>query len=467
MSKIFVGGDVSKGYADFCFLNESGTELSQSARYDDTAAGHGKLSSALKHLSKEQPVSVLVGVESTGGYEENWLGGLLKLAESGLDVTAYRFNPMVLKKYFDTKLHRSVNDAQAARDIARFLSQAKARDLGRPIKAGLRSEKRFYRSIVKQVKRLAEMKTDLLLAVSTNHPDLVRYLTSKTPSWILRLLTKWPTARKLANAKPETLAQIKGLTLERATGLVEKAKSSVGCSTAKSDELTLQMLAGEVRDLQVKIKRWKAQLEEIMVEDPTVLILQTIPGVALWSAIAIRLEIGDFADFPRAAQLVAYTGLDPTPKSSGDGHSSGSISKRGSSNLRAVLFMCAFVACTGKTAEDSSANRVFRSFYQRMRARGKSHKFAITACMGKILRIAHSCVSRSEAYDAGQHELQSSRPSGPRPDPNPGLPPANLESPDLAAPVSKKERKKRATSVPQENKGSRVGGPGAALNHPS
>jgi transposase len=384
MSKIFVGGDISKGYADFCFLNESGSELQQSARYDDTAAGHGKLVSALRQLGKERSVSVLVGVESTGGYEENWLGGLLKLAESGLDVTAYRFNPAVIKRYCDLKLHRSVNDAQAARDIARFLSQAKNRELGRPMKAGLRSEKRYYRSIVKQIKRLAEIKVDLLLAVSTNHPELVRYLSTQTPGWILRLLAKWPTARRLANAKPETVAQIKGITMERAIELVSQANSSVGCSMAKSDELTLQMLAGEVRELKVKIKRWKTQLEEIMAGDPAVLILQSIPGIALWSAIAIRLEIGDFADFPRAAGLVAYSGLDPTPKSSGDGHSTGVISKRGSSNLRAVLFMCAFVACTGKiqdpskktagedsgNEEEALKNRVFRSFYQRLRARG-------------------------------------------------------------------------------------------------
>lgn len=32
MSKIFVGGDISKGYTDFCFLNESGSELPQSAK---------------------------------------------------------------------------------------------------------------------------------------------------------------------------------------------------------------------------------------------------------------------------------------------------------------------------------------------------------------------------------------------------------------------------------------------------
>lgn len=481
VSKIFVGGDVSKGYADFCFLNESGSELPQSARYDDTASGHGKLVSALKHLGKDRSVALLVGVEASGGYEENWLGGLLKLAESGLDVTAYRFNPLVIKRYCDTKLHRPVNDAQAARNIACFLSQAGKRELGSPVKTGVRSEKRLYRSIVKQVQRLAELKVDLLLAVSTNHPELVQYLTTKTPDWLLRLLTKWPTARKLASAKPETLAQIKGITLERAIGLVNEAKSSVGCSMAKSDELTLQMLAGEVRDLQVKIKRWKAQLEEIMAEDPAVIILQSIPGVALWSAIAIRLEIGDFADFSRAAKLVAYSGLDPTPKSSGDGHSPGSISKCGSSNLRAVLFMCAFVACTNKiedpskkTDEDTSekgeealVNRVFRSFYQRLRARGKSHKFALTACMGKMLRIAHSCVRNGELYSADRHESQMGKTKTVAPDPNPGLPPASMEAPDLAAPVSKKEKKKRATAVPQENKGSRKGGPGIALAHPS
>lgn len=62
------------------------------------------------------------------------------------------------------------------------------------------------------------------------------------------------------------------------------------------------------------------------------------------TAAIILSEIGDITRFKSAKALVAYTGIDPTVKQSGDGEflaNNNKMSKRGSLYLRRALFLCA------------------------------------------------------------------------------------------------------------------------------
>ncbi|WP_438363404.1 hypothetical protein [Testudinibacter aquarius] len=46
---------------------------------------------------------------------------------------------------------------------------------------------------------------------------------------------------------------------------------------------------------------------------------------------------------------------------------------------------------------------VFKAFYQRLVARGKAKKIALTACMRKLLTIINALVKRNEKWDATRH----------------------------------------------------------------
>jgi len=69
MTTIYIGGDVSKGYADYYICNQNEAKLA-SERFDDNSAGHARLESLIGQFEAE---SIVVGVESTGGLENNWL----------------------------------------------------------------------------------------------------------------------------------------------------------------------------------------------------------------------------------------------------------------------------------------------------------------------------------------------------------------------------------------------------------
>lgn len=65
--------------------------------------------------------------------------------------------------------------------------------------------------------------------------------------------------------------------------------------------------------------------------------LRCLRGIGTLSAVGLCCEIGDFARFARAGQLMSYVGLVPAESSSGEQRRLGSITKSGSRHARRLL----------------------------------------------------------------------------------------------------------------------------------
>lgn len=74
---------------------------------------------------------------------------------------------------------------------------------------------------------------------------------------------------------------------------------------------------------------------------PTVARLRCFRGIDTLSALALHLEVHDWARFARAPQLAAWLGLTPTLHQSGESASQGSITKTGSGYARRLLIEAA------------------------------------------------------------------------------------------------------------------------------
>lgn len=122
MVELFIGCDVSKGYGDFVILDRNKKVLERGFRLYDTPKDHEKLRDLLETLVKgsKEPMVVYVGVESTGGYENNWLQLLAHLGKR-LPVKSACINPCGVKKYMDAELKRNKTDAISAQGIAEYL----------------------------------------------------------------------------------------------------------------------------------------------------------------------------------------------------------------------------------------------------------------------------------------------------------------------------------------------------------
>ena len=77
MQRYYLGIDASKGYADYVILDANKVIVQRNFQLDDTFNGHCCLTERLRLFFKKHPDAQLyAAIESTGGYEKNWLNTL-------------------------------------------------------------------------------------------------------------------------------------------------------------------------------------------------------------------------------------------------------------------------------------------------------------------------------------------------------------------------------------------------------
>jgi transposase len=124
--------------------------------------------------------------------------------------------------------------------------------------------------------------------------------------------------------------------------------------------------------------------------DPVVTRLMTIPGIDAIAAISIVAAVGDFTRFTDADKLVAYVGLNPKVRQSGNAAPvHGRISKAGRAHVRGVLVEAAWSAC--------HAPGPLRAFYQRIKAR-RGFQTAVVATARKMTTLAWHLVTKDQDY---------------------------------------------------------------------
>ena len=130
---------------------------------------------------------------------------------------------------------------------------------------------------------------------------------------------------------------------------------------------------------------------------PEIRRLMTVPGVNLICAATFIAAIGNPNRFLTSRKLVAYLGLDPRVKQSGEGPArSGRISKRGSSAARWALVEGAWTAVLQPGP--------LHAFYVRVKAR-RGHGKAIVATARKLAVLCWCMLTRSQDYAHQQPSL--------------------------------------------------------------
>ena len=144
-----------------------------------------------------------------------------------------------------------------------------------------------------------------------------------------------------------------------------------------------------------------AQVEKLIAKQalswPEIRRLMTVPGVNVIGAASFIAAVGNPNRFLTSRNLVAYLGLDPKVKQSGDAPArSGRISKRGSASARWALVEAAWSAVLQPGP--------LHAFYERTKAR-RGHGKAIVATARKLAVLFWCMLTRSEDYAHQQPSL--------------------------------------------------------------
>src|SRR5438874_10537563 len=184
-----------------------------------------------------------------------------------------------------------------------------------------------------------------------------------------------------------------------------------------------------------RIEQLERALRETAEQEPwraLVARLRCLRGIDTLTALAIVAEIGDFGRFNSAEEFMAFVGLVPSERSSGQQRRQGSITKVGNSHVRRLLVESAWHARRRPTVGYELARRqrgqdaavIERAWrcqqrlyqrWQRMAGRSKPQQKIVVACARELAGFVWAIateqplpstwppVSRTRAADASNH----------------------------------------------------------------
>jgi transposase len=148
------------------------------------------------------------------------------------------------------------------------------------------------------------------------------------------------------------------------------------------------------------VEKLDCQIRDIVSKDPRARLLDTIPGVAPYTALFLACVLDDIDRFPDSKHACAYLGLVPWLDESADTSHLGHITKKGDKWLRMNLVQCA------RTAVRMDPN--IREFYTRLRHKNGDGK-ATVAVARKLVSYAYWMLKRNMTSHENLCRLMHSR----------------------------------------------------------
>lgn len=375
---VFVGIDVAKDKHDCFITNSDGEILFDSFTIANNMEGFENLFQKIESTSNDL-TKVKVGLEATGHYSYNILGFLLNK-----DLTVYVINPLHTSLYRKSlSLRKTKTDKVDSKTIATMLmSDVDLKPYSNELyhNEELKSLSRYR---FDKVQERAKLKTSVARLVNILFPELEKLFCSIHLATVYKLLSVYPGASHIANAKFE---QILFLLSSSSNGRFDSSKADLVHSTAKKSigsimpakSLELKHTIKLIQELTLEIDEIEKEIKIIMdkINSP----ILTIPGISYRMGAMILSEIGDFSKFDSPDKILAFSGLSPSTYQSGKLDSSHShMEKRGSRYLRYALFNTTKLVCQWSST--------FNAYLSKKRSEGKHYNVAISHATKKLIRV--------------------------------------------------------------------------------
>jgi transposase len=181
--------------------------------------------------------------------------------------------------------------------------------------------------------------------------------------------------------------------------------AAVNCKLTDHHKFMLQLIKRSIKDKETLIEELNTKIDNLVEKQKLTLemeLLQSIPGVAKYSAECIISEIGnDMRQFPSAKHLASWAGMSPGNNESG-GKKKPSKTTNGDKYLRSCLVECGWGASRTK-------NTYLRSKYDSLVPR-RGKKRALIAVGHKILIASYYILKDKVEYkELGADYLESRR----------------------------------------------------------
>lgn len=384
-----VGIDIGKNHHEASIIDYSGKLIGRSCRFPNTHKGANKL---MEYLTKNIGNSHLVfGMEATGHY---WYAIYSFLQSRGY--TIYVINPIQSDSLRSMYIRQTKNDSKDSFLIAEVIrfGQFTTTSLADENLLAMRQLCRYRDSVITD-------RTQIKLRINTIleqiFPEYEKEFSDLWGSTSTGILETYITPDKIANAPVDELYSLikdkshNKLTMKKALSVKAAATNTFGIKIAQN------AFAFQLNQLFERLNLLNQQIAELDAEilkyyDTFDCYLHTIPNISPIIAACILSEIGDIKRFRNASALVAYAGIDPTVKQSGEFCSTRNhMSKRGSPYLRHAIFLAA--GCC--SFHDNPLN----DYYKKKRSQGKHHLSAVGAVSNKLTTVIYAVLRDGKPYE--------------------------------------------------------------------
>jgi transposase len=344
-----------------------------------------------------------VVMESSGHY---WLPLASHLRREGVAVSVV--NPLSAKYFAKSRLARTKSDPADARLLAEMAMRDPIPERDPLAGVELRQAARFAMTLVAEQAKVCQR---LVRLVELGFPELAQMFDDPTCRTAREVLRIAPTASAAVRRRTSTLANANAgpgrrrLGQTRAEQLQAAARESIAVPELEAE------IAFEVRLLLERFDLLERQIAEAdahvaaLLDGELARRLRTIPGVGPATCATLIAEIGDIGRFETFDQLLAYAGVHPAERSSGQKgaspETSWHMSKAGNAHLRAAAYRMAVVGV--------QHNPIIREHYERKRAQGKSKMNALGHCMRKALSIVWGVWRSGSDFDPTHRGSGSTR----------------------------------------------------------
>lgn len=384
-----IGIDIGKNHHEASIVSPEGKQIGHSLRFATTHKGADSLMSFI--FNNIGNSSCIFGMEATGHY---WYPIYSFLKARGY--TIYVINPIQsdsLRKMYIRQTKNDSIDSFLIAEVIRF-GQFTTTSMTDENILALRQLCRYRDSVISS-------RTEIKLRISTImeqiFPEYEKQFSSLWLSTSMGILEKYLTPENIENAPIDELFEIikdkshNKLTMKKAVSIREAAADTFGIKIAQDAfSFQLKQLIDRMNFLDKQIKALDCQILEYYEKFDCY--LHTIPGIGMIAAATILAEIGDINRFKNSSALVAFAGIDPTVRQSGEFNSTHNhMSKRGSPYLRHAIFLAA-TTC-------SFHNSPLNAYYKKKREQGKHHLTATGAVARKLTTVIYAVLRDGKPYE--------------------------------------------------------------------
>ena len=386
---LICGIDIGKNNHEASIIDHDGRLLAKSLRFANSTSGADSLLEYIGRYNPEKDV-VVVGMEATGHY---WLSLYCFLFDTGFQVNV--INPIQSDAIRNLFLRKTKNDSKDSFLIAETIR------IGRFSKTELADEdilsmRQLCRHRMDLVDYIADQKRKIIGVMDRVFPEYQTFFTNMFGKTSTELLAKAVTPEELLAIPTDELCKLlktnsRGRFGEaKAEELRKAAQNSFGITIGTTAfTMQLRQLLEMIALLERQLIELESEIEQYLVKLDTP--ITTCPGVGNVLGAVILSEIGDITRFSEPKKLVAFVGIDPSVKQSGEFTGTrNKMSKRGSPHLRRAIWLAANVA--------AFHDPVLSAFYQKKRTEGKHHYTAIGAVARKLTFIIYAVLRDNKPY---------------------------------------------------------------------